>query len=133
MSKERERFNRSLPDRQLFYRRCAGLAFGMIDKTARRNWLRAICDSDERLRESILRGFVDALAKEMASAEFFLKRTRGRLPKVEETELIEAECRTGNLSLTQAAIKTRSVRTIDSAKKKAAAIRSRRYRTKKKA
>lgn len=131
MSKELKRIQRQLPAREQFYRRCAGLAFGMLHATARRNWLHAICNSDKRLQASILRGFVDALAKEMAKAETFLLRSRGAPAKIEETASIEADSEALGLPLPKAIMKTGAARNTQTARRKAAAIRSRKYRAKK--
>lgn len=133
MSKEYERFRNQLPQRKIFFLNCAKLAFGLIHSHARKNWLRAICESDdEHLRAAVLLGFVGALAKEMPMAEYNLKHGRGRRPKIEEMLMIEAERGMSGLTTPQAVIKVGIARTEATAKKKAAAMRSRRYRAKKK-
>lgn len=131
MSKEYERFKKRLPQRERFFLRCASLAFGRIRATARLNWLRAICESDENLRASILLDFVRILAKEMAGVEYHLLPQRGTRPMIEETALIEADSIELGLSLPKAMMKTGAARNIQTARKKAAAIRSRKYRAKK--
>jgi hypothetical protein len=132
MSKEYERFKKRLPQRERFFRRCAGLAFGRLHREERLNWLRAICASEEKLRVAVLREFVDVLAKEMARAEYRVRPHRGRRPKIEETAMIEADAQALRLPLPEVIQKTGVARTMQTAKKKAAAIRSRKYRAKKK-
>ncbi len=135
MSKEYERFKKQLPQRELFFVRCASHAFRKFPKLGRHNWLRVICESEEHLRESILLGFVKTLAKDMAKAEYDLKPGRGRRPKLEEIEeklMVEAEREIGELTTPQAVMKTGVARTQKDAIKKAKAMKSWRYREKRK-
>jgi len=133
MSKESRRQRQQLPARQQFYKKCAGLAFGRLTKTGQRNWLNAICDADEEhIRLDILHRFALAIAGEMAHTEGILSRSRGRPSKLTETMDIEFERITGGLNTPQAAMKAGVVRSRESASKKATAMRSRRYRAKKK-
>lgn len=80
----------------------------------------------------VLKGFVDAVARQMSTAERTMKPGRGRRPKLEETTLYEIEREQG-ASAPQAVRKATGAISADAQKKKASALRSRRYRQKKKA
>lgn len=130
-SKEAARLARTRVHRERFYKCCLGLAFGRLHPTELQNWFRAICEVEESLRVAVLLEFLRTVAEEMPWAEDRLKRGRGCPPKIEESALIEADSDALGLSLPEAIMKTGAAQNIKTARKKATAIRSRRYRAKK--
>lgn len=131
--KEQKRLARTLDARKAFYARCARLAFCRLGE-AHAGWLRAICENGEPIRRAVLHGFVEALAREMAEAETYLKRQRGRPAKWEETAVLELEKQDGRTlpqaiqSLHKHEKKQERTPTRAEVARKAAAVRQRRYR-----